>query len=514
MNAVCRAWSRVVFALALIGVAYGQIEWKVEPLTGTEAVPTRLPVRIQAYNKGASLRGAVDLRIDESLSFWLPLELPQGARKEVVIPIPYDLWNPQAFEKAQDPAVALPRVFWRVEGERAKELRASFPQPSTLSNAVPESISHRNLPLLVVGDAVGGLERWRTPRSLYATVETERRRARTVTVSYAWTPVYLRPEQLPDDPNALLGVPVVMLTEGAERLREAQWDALAYWMLCGGQLIVAVGSMTALPANTPIAALAPRFQERFTIRLSEPIRSPVGLEIPAPRRSIVLTRVASTKGWSVYASGAQPIALQTQVGDGMLLFFLGDLFALAWREGVGTEPLVHQWLRPESPALRLTARAPAIPPAPWFSASQALTATALLGAYWFWLYTLRHILRQRDLLRQAPRYIALMTVALALLAFALSPKPVPEPPSETVAKIRDGRLPHSVELRRYRRVIQGGTRRLELPETEALFQTRTESALPVRTVLYHKTPPEIEFQAEAHMQAELQTLRYFKEVKQ
>ncbi len=510
---MCRAWSRAIFALTLMGVAYGQIEWRVEPLTGTEAIPTRLPLRIRAYNKGASLGGGVELRIDESLSFWLPLELPQGARKEVVIPIPYDLWDPQAFEKAQDPAVALPRVFWRAEEERAKELRASFPQPSAPPGSIPESISHRNLPLLVVGDAVGGLERWRTPRSLYATVETARRRAQTVTVSYAWTPVCLRPEQLPDDPNALLGVPAIVLAEGAERLREAQWDALTYWMLCGGQLIVAVGSMTALSANTPIAALAPRFQERFTIRLSEPIRSPAGLEIPAPRRSVVLTRVASTQGWSVYASGAQPIALQTQVGDGTLLFFLGDLFALAWREDISAESLVHQWLRPESPALRLTARAPAIPPAPGFSALQALTVTALLGAYWFWLYAMRHRLRQRDLLRRAPRYITLLTVAFALMALVLSPEAAPEPPPETIALLRDARLPHSVELRRYQWVIQGGTRRLELPETEVLFQTRAESALPVRTVLYYKTPLEIEFQAEAHTLAELQTLRYFKELK-
>ncbi|MCS7227286.1 MAG: hypothetical protein NZ821_09880, partial [Gloeomargarita sp. SKYB31] len=128
---------------------WAQVEVRVEPLIGKEAITAPVPVRVELRNHGVATRGALEWRLSDDILCLIPIELPPNARKQVELAVPVNAWQRTASKRRElDPVSDVPKLFWREAGKKGVRL----PVPFNLNF---------HLPLVVIGDVQGGFEAWR-----------------------------------------------------------------------------------------------------------------------------------------------------------------------------------------------------------------------------------------------------------------------------------------------------------------------------------------------------------------
>ena len=477
-------------------VAVAQQEIRVESLIGSEAITAPIPLRVTLSNKGNPTRGTLEWRIADNTRCFIPVELPRGGRKQVELALPVDAWQRARSKKPEKLFRVEPAFIWREEGKRAQWLPVPFKM-------------NLRLPLIVVGDGQGGFETWRSAayqldyKFLGAPVDTAE--------GWSWTPVYMRPEQLPTNPLTLRGVPVIVLTEGCERLRTEQWDMLIYWALCGGHLIVSVGSLGLPLAQTPLRALAPAPYKRVRLRLT---RSIIPFSLPPPSEPVVLVEAPPLPGWHTYRSGKVLLASSTQLGLGQLTLFWGDLTATAWRRWTSYPRLVSAWTSaPEPPTLKLRQ---ALPP----QSDRRFMPTRLMGIlggvlilHAVSLLLLWRILRRLRYLRAAPYALlglaAMSGVALWLLLSAPEEK---EPHSlDAPIEIAHPPLPHRVLLTNHRFTLSSGIHTLNLPSGSYWLILRNISTLDTQISIHYLPPVQVHCRVQGKAVLDIITIQFTRE---
>ncbi len=300
------------------------------------------------------------------------------------------------------------------------------------NSSLPAPVNPRGVAVLIVGDLVGGFEFLK--RIKYAPVTLPTSPALSVeSQRFPLTPVYLRPEQLPDTPLALLGVPFIVLMDGAERLSEAQMRALVLWLHAGGQLIVTLGASAPLLRRTQLAPYLPAWDEVRLQRLQHPLHlSRTGAQVLPPREPVPAAWLSHPRGAPLVQVGDRTLAIETQWGFGRLMVIGSDLTHSAWRRWRGQATLWAALLhRPRFPLLQL-AQLTGTPERDSKGRDQVLAAALWLGViltvYWASLYALWRTLRAQRRLVYAPYGVAALAgLTLIALHFATPEEPKTAP---------------------------------------------------------------------------------------
>lgn len=424
------AWKqalRVGFLMGLLGMAQNvlaETEIVVKNLLGEHAITDPLPLYVELRHAGAPIRGRLEWQNNPSLRHSLPLELVQGARKVVYLAIPLNAWGHEEEWRKARPGT--PELLWRTEPGKARKLD------------VPNRWTNR-LPVVVIGTPQGGFEQWRKAQfGLKYSFDHQK----VQSGDWSLEPVYWLPHTAPTSYEPLLGIPVIILTEGSESLASEQWEALLGWLLAGGHLIVSVGSIGTPLQGTPLAPLLPPMGERTILTVpTSSKREEAPLRIPIIRSS----------GWSDAVvqvwEGQTLVACSRRVGCGTLTLCFADMQASAWRAWQGYERLIHQWCRLlDIPLLNLrkppTKRSLRSP----IERRQVVWLTGVFALFWMGLYLSWRILRRRRRLIYAP----LALVALVGLTLGLTTRIMPNLHNQKRSEVKrtllaDRHLPIALE---------------------------------------------------------------------
>lgn len=265
---------RLWVAALLVGIigGAGQTAIQVRPFLHEDAIAYRGVYRVEATQQQGSTRGTL-IATDQQGHQWVyPLDLAASARKRLYLSL--DVANRHA------PRWTAPRLEWRDSESKVQRIEMPILLPL-------------HLPIVVVGNLRGGLEFLNDQKVQFLT-----QRLRSSETNVPIRVYYWRPSELPDDWRALLEVPILVLTEGAETLSDAQLRALRLWLNAGGTLVLNLGAFSSWRA-TPFASLI--------------TAEPQGLFEP-------------------FMPDMPQIGLfWRRVGQGMLLLFSGDIGSAQWR---------------------------------------------------------------------------------------------------------------------------------------------------------------------------------------
>ncbi|BCW96645.1 MAG: hypothetical protein KatS3mg018_2127 [Fimbriimonadales bacterium] len=431
---------------------------KARPLLDDEAMAHLAVYRVDIERKGSDTRGALTLELGGG-RIVEPLDLATGARKRLYFAAP-----------AQTPFGGY--AFWRLvwAGEDGERIVQELPTPL-----------HTRLPVVFVGDSIGGWEGLQQIRLPFGSA--------LATDHEAFSPplhaYYMRPVELPDDWRALLGLPLMVLTDGAERLSDAQWGAIRVWLALGGTLVVSAGSFGAGANLLPLADLTPRLSLR-----DAPVRPNLGSYAP-PREPVRLLRPESLNGYRVVLGDARtPVLLYRAFGGGNLYLFLGDLNAPAWR-GWQHLPAMLQTIVSSSafPTERIEGtftRAKSTPPES--RVARVWWGVGVLGVYCVGVWQLAAWLRRRRRLASVFAPLAGITVAACACVLLAAPRAQSQPLTayRTLAIASDAL---AVEAGSVQGTLQAGAHTIRLPEGALLLRVEpspqarglTESSATIRT---------------------------------
>lgn len=266
-----RRWWTVALLMGVFGAA-GQTEIRVRPLVHEDALSYRGVYQVEITQQQSSTSGAL-IAIDRKGHQWVyPLDLAANARKRLYLRLElFSLWESRG---------TTPRLEWRDIGAKIQHIEAPTLLPL-------------HLPIVVVGNLKGGLEFLNDQQVRFIS-----RRLGSGEDTVPMRVYYWRPSELPDDWRALLEVPILVLTEGAETLNDAQLRALRVWLNAGGTLVLNLGAFPSWRA-TPFASLI--------------TAEPQGLFAP------------------FMPDMPQLGLIRRSVGRGQLLLFSGDVGSAQWR---------------------------------------------------------------------------------------------------------------------------------------------------------------------------------------
>jgi hypothetical protein len=313
------------------------------------------------------------------------------------------------------------------------------------------------LPIVFVGNRVGGWESLNGAKAPFASaLAADHDRFSPPLHAY-----YLRPAALPDDWRGLLGLPVMVLVDGAEALSEAQWRAVRHWLAAGGTLVVSAGSFGAAVNLLPLADLIPR----LTLP-DAPVRLAPNPLAPPPQHPVRLMRPETLRGYRVLVGDTRaPVLLHRRVGAGNLYLFLGDLDAPEWRAWDGASEMMRtvvqssafpaeRWQRRFDSAARLPS------PLRW---ERLWLGVALLGGYFVAVWVLAAWLRRRRRLASVAAPLAGLTLLTSIGAIAFAPHVRRhEPVAHRTLYLATDRL--AVEVALLDGVVGAGVHAIRLPE--------------------------------------------------
>jgi hypothetical protein len=285
--------------LAIGAWSHAQTAVQARLLLDDEAMAHCAVYVVDIERRGSDTRGALVAELPNGWRAVYPMDLAANARKRLYLPVP----------SAQTSRFAFARLLWRgADGER---VRVELPTPL-----------QTHLPIVFVGNRVGGWESLNGAKAPFASaLAADHDRFSPPIHAY-----YLRPAALPDDWRGLLGLPVLVLVDGAEALTDGQWQAVRQWLAAGGTLVVSAGSFGAAVNLLPLADLMPR------LSLSDAPVRPVTPPLAPPDQPVRLMRPETLQGYRVLLGGARaPVMLYRRVGAGNLYLFLGDLGDPVWR---------------------------------------------------------------------------------------------------------------------------------------------------------------------------------------
>jgi hypothetical protein len=192
------------FVLTVGAWGYAQTVLKARPLLDDEAMAHYAVYVVDIERKGGDTRGELVVELPNGWRAVYPMDLATNTRKRLYLPVPsdYRAWR-----------LGMAWLLWQgVDGER---VRVELPTPL-----------QTHLPIVFVGNRVGGWESLNGAKAPFASaLAVDHDRFSPPIHAY-----YLRPAALPDDWRGLLGLPVLVLVDGAEALTDGQWQAVRQWL--------------------------------------------------------------------------------------------------------------------------------------------------------------------------------------------------------------------------------------------------------------------------------------------
>jgi hypothetical protein len=434
---------------------------------------------VDIERKGGDTRGELAAEFPNGWRAVYPMDLAANARKRLYLPVP----------SAQTSRFAFARLLWRgADGER---VRVELPTPL-----------QTHLPIVFVGNRVGGWESLNGAKAPFAS-------ALAVDHDSFSPPIhayYLRPAALPDDWRGLLGLPVLVLVDGAEALTDGQWQAVRQWLAAGGTLVVSAGSFGAAVNLLPLADLVPRLSLSDT-----PVR-PVTPPLAPPDQPVRLMRPETLQDHRVLLGDARaPVMLYRRVGAGNLYLFLGDLGDPVWRAW-DELPTLMGWVVSSSGFL--TERWGQVFDTekrhePLVQVRQVWVSVGLLGGYFVAVWVLAAWLRRRRRLASVAAPLTGLTLLASVGAIALAPRTTGAPRA-TRYLYRAPDAP-AVETIRIMGAARAGTHTIRLPEG-ALVLPAGEGA--PAEVWYAADAPEVRLRAGSWTEVQVVCLRLTREAPQ
>jgi hypothetical protein len=299
-----KVWEVGILWVLLLAFGWGQrLEMNVQPLFGTlSAEQGVMPLLITLENRGDSVKGVIAVELGDFnriRRYLYPLELPAGARKEVV---------------------AYPSI-----DAYAYRLVVRFETPRTLAMVeVPVNQQGNNSRLVAaVTDEIGGLGflrnvKLKAPQILDPRGSWRSSGGGNETVSYQ--AVFCRPDRFPVRAGACNGLNAILIGPGAERLTEAQWRALRLWVSTGGTLIVPGGSGAVYLQSPLLQSMLPVQNPRTTQVDNLAAVGSLTSQSP-PAGSAIITQTSLKPGTRVWLKqGEIPLIASRSHGLGMVFF--------------------------------------------------------------------------------------------------------------------------------------------------------------------------------------------------
>jgi len=434
---------------------------------------------VDIERRGSDTRGELVAELPGNWRAVYPMDLAANARKRLYLPVP----------SAQTSRFAFARLLWRgADGER---VRVELPTPL-----------QTRLPIVFVGNAIGGWERLNEARAPFVSAFAKDHEG----FSPPMHAYYLRPAALPDDWRGLLGLPVLVLVDGAEALTDGQWQAVRQWLAAGGALVVSAGSFGAAVNLLPLADLVPR------LSLSDAPVRPVTPPLAPPDQPVRLMRPETLQDYGILLGDARaPVMLYRRVGAGNLYLFLGDLGDPVWRAW-DELPTLMGWVVSSSGFL--TERWGQVFDTekrhePLVQVRQVWVSVGLLGGYFVAVWVLAAWLRRRRRLASVAAPLTGLTLLASVGAIALAPRTTGAPRA-TRYLYRAPDAP-AVETIRIMGAARAGTHTIRLPEG-ALVLPADEGA-PVE-VWYATDAPEVRLRAGSWTEVQVVCLRLTREAPQ
>lgn len=328
-----RGWILALLIL-LPGAAWGQkkapVVLQADACFAGMAPRGVFPLVVSIENHGGSADGALKVRslsyTDSQRSYAYPVSLPAGTRKQIV-------------------------VYPDLNGY-TDQISVSF-DGNARSQDVAVSIPYREgTQIGLIGDEVGALTTLRVPSSSNQGNGPGR--------AAKFSDCYARPEDAPDRAVGYQTLRALVLGDGAERLRPAQWAALRQWVMEGGSLVMLGGAgatelrvpdaepflpvtglhETAIALDVPAFALPP---------LNLP---PGGMTLPPLSAGPIAVTTGTPKpGASVLASQKGQVLVARQVlGAGTILFVAFNPLEKPFRGWEGQRDLWLGLLHQSAPA--------------------------------------------------------------------------------------------------------------------------------------------------------------------
>jgi hypothetical protein len=389
---------------------------------------------VDVQRRGSDTRGVLIVRDALGMQSTYELDLAANARKQFYlnVAIQRPLGSPRGS--------VVPRIEWQsADGERAP-VDAPSPAPT-------------HLPIVVVGDLIGGLETLNKHSvEVLSILAPRNKNSRMPLKVYYW-----RGSDLPDDWRALLELPILVLTEGTETLTDAQLRALHTWLNAGGTLLIDTGAFINLRA-TPFA------------------------ELIAPTQF-------ATPYQPAYRTQGAPKLLYRRVGRGILYLYEGNLSAA--RADNHHEPIlvrIAQGVILPSEQLQREFQAwveEARPPTRYARVGAGL---AVLCAYAATVWLLSAWLRRRRRLASVFKPLAGLTL-IACVAIALLAPRLPQRDPVVMHTVYQSDAMPTLEFSVLSATLGAGEHRFTLPDDALLLEARTQphASLSVR---YSTAPPE------------------------
>ena len=428
---------------------------------------------------GRDTRGALVTELPNGWRAVYPMDLATNTRKRLYLPVPSDN-RARRFRHAE--------LLWRgADGERVK---VDLPTPL-----------QTRLPIVFVGNAIGGWER------LNETVAPFVSALATNSDSQRMHAYYLRPAALPDDWRGLLGLPVLVLVDGAEALSDGQWQAVRQWLAAGGALVVSAGSFGAAVNLLPLADLVPR------LSLSDAPVRPVTTPLAPPNQPVRLMRPETLQDYGILLGDARaPVMLYRRVGAGNLYLFLGDLGDPLWRDWGGL-PTLMGWVTLSSGFL--TERWGKVFDTekrhePLVQVRQVWVSVGLLGGYFVAVWVLAAWLRRRRRLASVAAPLTGLTLLASVGAIALAPRVShPDPVAHRMLYLAAGET--AVEAVLLGSVVGAGTHTIRLPEGALVLPAGEDASA---EVWYGADAPEVRLRAGSWTEVQVMCLRLTREAPQ
>jgi hypothetical protein len=312
---------------------------------------------------------------------------------------------------------------------------------------------------------------------------------------------------LPDDWRGLLGLPVLVLVDGAEALTDAQWQAVRQWLAAGGTLVVSAGSFGAAVNLLPLADLMPR------LSLSDAPVRPVTPPRAPPDQPVRLMRPETLQDYGILLGDARaPVMLYRRVGAGNLYLFLGDLGDPVWRSW-DELPTLMGWVVSNSSFLTERWGSTLAPPRkrqPVVQVRRVWAGVWLLGGYFVAVWVLAAWLRRRRRLASVAAPLTGLTLLASVGAIALAPRVVGASLRARCNLYCDANMP-AVEATLIEGVVSAGAHTSAYQKTRSRCPSARRRALEVR---YASDAPEVRLRAGSWTEVQVVCLRLTREAPQ
>lgn len=291
-------WVLLLGVLLTGGVAQDPVELSAVPLLQSVTEGSILPVVVRVESRTGNLSGVLVVStggFSRRREYHYPLELPAGARKELVV-TPYTS---------------------RFDNDLRIEFRAGRIRREVSVRFGMQFGSESWGQVLMVSDLVGGLQLL-TRIPLRGTVPTANVEPGKYTVSYC------KPEQVPPQGIALGQASLILLNDGAERMSQEQFTAVRHWVEMGGTLIVPGGAGATYLQHPQLRDLLPVQVRGLTqVERLEAIGTLLGRA--APQGRTILTEAVPKSHARVWVrQGNLPLIALAPYGLGTVIFLAFD----------------------------------------------------------------------------------------------------------------------------------------------------------------------------------------------